>query len=105
MANSIPGVGGSSSSPQVDILGTSRASTQSVQPTAQSASNSASVQLSDATNLSSLGNFIATAVQLAATQSSIRPEVVASLKAQIAAGTYSPDPDEVAASVAAALKA
>lgn len=105
MANSIPGIGGSSASQQVDIVETSRASKQSVQGTSQSASDPASSpQASDSTSLSNLGNFIATAAKLAGAQSSIRPEVVASLKAQIAAGTYHPDPDEVAARVAAALK-
>ncbi len=105
MANSIPGIGGSSASQQVDIVETSRASKQSVQSTSQSASDPASsTPVSDATSLSNLGNFIATAAKLAGAQSSIRPEVVASFKAQIAAGTYHPDPDEVAASVAAALR-
>jgi flagellar biosynthesis anti-sigma factor FlgM len=105
MANSIPGIGGSSASQQVDIVETSRASKQSVQGTSQSASEPASSpQSSDSTSLSNLGNFIATAAKLAGAQSSIRPEVVASLKAQIAAGTYHPEPDEVAASVAVALR-
>jgi flagellar biosynthesis anti-sigma factor FlgM len=105
MANSIPGIGGSSSSQQVDIGETSRASKQSVQGASQNSGDLASpVQVGDTTSLSNLGNFIATAVRRAGGQSSIRPEVVASLKAEIAAGTYHPDPNEVAASVAASLR-
>ena len=105
MANSIPGIGGSSASRQVDIVETSRASKQGVAGTSQSASDrAASPPASDTTDLSNLGNFIADAAKAASAQSSIRPELVASLKAQIAAGTYRPDPDEVAARVAAALK-
>src|SRR5271156_3807119 len=103
MANSIQGIGGSSSSQQVDLLETSRAAQQNVQTTPQSASDPAS-PTGEAASLSNLGSFIATAVKLAGTQSSIRPDKVASLKAQITAGTYQPDPDAVAARVAAALK-
>jgi len=105
MANSIPGIGGSSPGPQIDLLETSRASKQGVQGASSSASDRApSTPVSDATELSNLGNFIARAAKLAGAQGSIRPEVVAALKAQIAAGTYRPDPDEVASRVAAALK-
>jgi anti-sigma28 factor (negative regulator of flagellin synthesis) len=53
--------------------------------------------------LSALGNFIGTAAKAAMAQNSFRADLVASLKAQIAAGTYHPDPDEVAARVAAAI--
>jgi flagellar biosynthesis anti-sigma factor FlgM len=105
MANSIPGIGGSSSSAQVDLLETSRAAQQSVQSTPQSASDPASpASVGEATSLSILGSFIATVAKLAGSQSSIRPDKVASLKAQITAGTYRPDPDAVAARVAAAFK-
>ena len=105
MANSISGVGGSSSAAQVDILQTSRASKQGVQGATQSVSDPASsAQTGDATVLSNLGNLIANAAKLAGTQGAIRPEVVASFKAQLSAGTYHPDPDAVATSVAAALK-
>jgi anti-sigma28 factor (negative regulator of flagellin synthesis) len=105
MANSIPGVSGSASSAQVDIVETSRASKQEVQGATQSAAEPASSLLAgDATVLSNLGTFIATAARTASLRSSIRPDLVASLKAQLAAGTYHPDPDEVAARVVAAIK-
>lgn len=104
MANSIPGVGGASSAQQIEPAETSQASKQSLQSGSRNASDTApSQQVSDATNLSKLGNIIASAAKAAGSQSSIRSGLVASLKAQIAAGTYHPDPDEVAARVAAAL--
>jgi negative regulator of flagellin synthesis FlgM len=102
MANTITSIGGPSSSNEVDLLETTRASQQSVQGT-QSSTAEISLQASDATNLSSLGNLIATAAKRASGQSSMRSDLVASLKAQIAAGTYNPDPNEVAARVAAAI--
>lgn len=105
MANSIPGIGGSSPSPQVDIVETSRASKQGIGGSPQSAGDSATSRpASDTTDLSKLGSFIAGVAKAANSQSSIRPGLVASLKAQIASGTYHPDPDEVAARVAAAIK-
>jgi len=60
--------------------------------------------VTDTTNLSTLGDAVSTAARSAAAQSSFRPELVASLKSRIAAGTYKPDPIAVANSVAAALK-
>jgi flagellar biosynthesis anti-sigma factor FlgM len=105
MANSIPGIGGLSPSQQVDIVETSPAPKQGIVGSSQSAGDSASSQpASDTTDLSSLGSFIAFAAKAANAQSSMRPGLVASLKAQIASGTYHPDPDEVAARVAAALQ-
>jgi negative regulator of flagellin synthesis FlgM len=101
MANSITSIGGSSPNNQVDLLETTRATQQSVQGT--QSSTAIAPQAGDATNLSSLGNLIATAVKHASGQSSMRSDLVASLKAQIAAGTYNPDPNEVAARVAAAI--
>jgi flagellar biosynthesis anti-sigma factor FlgM len=105
MANSIPGIGGSSPSNQVDIVETSPASKQDIAGSPQSAGDSAASQpATDTTDLSSLGSFIAGAAKAANAQSSIRTGLVASLKAQIASGTYRPDPNEVAARVAAALR-
>jgi flagellar biosynthesis anti-sigma factor FlgM len=60
--------------------------------------------VTDTTSLSTLGDAVSTAAHSAAAQSSFRPELVASLKSRIAAGTYKPDPIAVANSVAAALK-
>jgi len=105
MANSIPGIGGSSSSPPIDLADTSRASKKDVQGVLPGAGAPASsLRAGDAIDLSNLGTFIATAAKQAGAQSSTRPELIVSLRAQIAAGTYHPDPDEVAARVAAAIK-
>lgn len=60
--------------------------------------------VTDKTSLSTLGDAVSTAARSAAAQSSFRPELVASIKSQIAAGTYNPDPTAVANNVAAALK-
>jgi|ERR1700683_2268231 flagellar biosynthesis anti-sigma factor FlgM len=105
MANSITGIGGAATAGQADLLATSQASQQTVQGSSPNANDPvATAQISDATNLSSLGNFIATAAKRASEQSSMRSDLVASLKAQIASGTYHPDPNAVVARVAAALK-
>jgi anti-sigma28 factor (negative regulator of flagellin synthesis) len=105
MANSIPGIGGSSSSQQIDILKTAGASKHGIQSASKAASDPvASTQIGVATDLSNLGTMVATAAKRAIASSAIRPEVVASLKAKIAAGTYHPDPDAVAARVAAAIR-
>jgi flagellar biosynthesis anti-sigma factor FlgM len=105
MANSIVSVGGTSPNTQTDILEVSRAPQQGVQSSSQSSNDAvAPSEVGDATELSGLGNFIATAAKRASGQSSMRSDLVASLKAQIAAGTYHPDPNEVAARVAAAIR-
>jgi flagellar biosynthesis anti-sigma factor FlgM len=104
MANSITGIGGAAAG-QTDLLQTSQATQQTVQGQSPSANDPlATTQISDATSLSSLGSFIATAAKRASGQSSTRSDLVASLRAQIASGTYHPDPNAVAARVAAALK-
>jgi len=59
----------------------------------------------DATSLSPLTNFLGTAISGAQSQSSVRPDLVAQLRAQLAAGTYQPDKTAVAASVYRAIKA
>ncbi len=59
----------------------------------------------DATNLSPLSNFLGAAIRGAQSQSPVRPNVVAQIRAQLAAGTYQPDKTAVAASVYRALKA
>ena len=105
MANSITGVGGASSGGQAELIQTSRTSQQGVQNASRTGeAASAPGQVTDATDLSKLGNLIATAAKRAGGQSSIRSDLVASLKAQISAGTYNPDPNQVAARVAAAIK-
>ena len=105
MANSILNIGGAAVSQQTNLQETSRASQQTIQDGSRSIKDPvASSQTGDSTNLSTLGNFISTAIKRASTQSSMRSDLVASLKARIASGTYNPDPNAVAARVAAALK-
>jgi anti-sigma28 factor (negative regulator of flagellin synthesis) len=105
MANSITGVGSSSPGGQAELIQTSRTSQQGVQNASPSVDVAAPpAQVGDATDLSNLGNLIATAAMRAGAQPSIRSGLVASLNAQIAAGTYNPDLNHVAARVAAAIK-
>ena len=103
MANPIQGVGGALPAPQIENAGASQASRQSVSASPQAADVAPQQQAGDGADLSALGNFIGTAAKAAMAQNSFRADLVASLKAQIAAGTYHPDPDEVAARVAAAI--
>jgi len=105
MANSIQGVGGSNSP-----AGQAQTAAASVKPIAERASQAGldgtgARPVSDATDLSTLGNFVKSTTVAASSRSSFRPELVASLKSQIAAGDYHPDPSAVAARVAAAIRA
>ena len=103
MANSIPSLGttsGNQSEP-LEISGTSK---PDVKATAQTKDGSASVhESSDATEFSNVATVIAASRQ-AATRPAVRTELVNSLRAQIASGTYRPDPDLVAARVAAGIR-
>ena len=104
MANSIVVIGNASSSQPIDLAEASRASKQNAQGLSQKVSDASSEPSpSVATDLSDLGNFITSTAKEASSQSSIRTELVSSLKAQIATGTYRPDPNEVATRVAAAI--
>lgn len=105
MANSVTSIGGTAANPPTDAVESARGSGQAVQNASQNAAvdDTSQQQTADATDLSTLAAFIANAAKAASSQSSIRTDLVASLKAQIAAGTYHPDPDEVAAVVAAAI--
>jgi len=103
MANSITIVGTSLSQP-TDLAESSRASRQNSPGSSPSSSDGPSTSNpSVATDLSDLGNFIMSTAKQASAQRSIRADLVTSLKSQIAAGTYRPDPNEVAARVAAAI--
>lgn len=82
------------------------ASTRAVRPDAQTASAERAAQpLSDSTRLTPLGGLLGPARQTAGSIESFRPDVVASVKQQVASGTYRPDPNLVAQRVAAALNA
>jgi len=101
MANSINGIG-SSSVQNTNALEISGASKPDVQPTSAEGAVSTPAQTSDSTELSNIAAIIA-ASRLAGTQPMIRTELITSLRAQIASGTYRPDSDEVAARIAAAI--
>ncbi len=101
MANPVQGVGGALSAPQIENAGASR---QSAGAPSQAADVALQQQPGDRADLSALGKLIGTAAKAAIAQNSFRADLVASLKAQIAAGAYHPDPDEVAARVAAAIR-
>jgi len=103
MANSVTGIGGASSpqSEPLEIAGTSKADAQAGSLTGTGSSSEP--QASDATELSNVAAVIA-ASRRAATAPTIRTSLVSSLRAQIAAGTYRPNLDDVAARVAVAIK-
>ena len=102
MADLVQGICGSSPAPPTPTSGSH------VTPVSERAANVTSGAppqlISDATDLSSLGDFVKSVVLAAQAQNSVRPDLVASLKSQIATGTYHPEPDAVAAQVAAALR-
>jgi hypothetical protein len=104
MANSIQGIGGSAPArPAQTAAATVK---QSTAPPAQAVlDGTESRPISDATDLSSLGSFIKSTTVAATSRSSFRPELVASLRSQIVAGDYHPNPTAVAARVAVAIRA
>jgi len=104
MANSILGIINNASSQKADATKTSGAGKTLAQNALQADEQPPLSQIHDAPELSDLGALVATVAKRAGTQGSIRSDLVASLRAQISAGTYNPDPDEVAASVAAAMR-
>jgi anti-sigma28 factor (negative regulator of flagellin synthesis) len=57
----------------------------------------------DHTALSGLADTVRAAISQASALSSFRPELVAQLKSAIASQSYTPEPDQVAARVAAAI--
>ncbi|HJU09811.1 MAG TPA: flagellar biosynthesis anti-sigma factor FlgM, partial [Candidatus Binataceae bacterium] len=71
--------------------------------TLRPAENATGSSASDQTALSGLADRIRLAISQANSLSSFRPELVAQLKTAIANQTYSPEPDLVAARVAAAI--
>jgi hypothetical protein len=104
MANPVQGVGGGLSAAQIEIAGAAQAAPQSITASSRATAVASQQQPTDATDLSALGSLLGSAVKLASAQTSFRAGLVSSLKAQIAAGSYRPDPDMVAARVAAGIK-
>lgn len=106
MANSIVVVGSASSSQPIDLAEASRTSKPNPADSSLSPDDwSLTANPGVATDLSDLGTFISSTAKQASARSSIRVDLVSSLKAQIEAGTYRPDLNEVAARVAAAIGA
>ena len=66
-------------------------------------SQAAAASESDRADLSGAGQILSRALQTVGSLSSFHPDLVKELKAQIASGTYQPDPSEVAKAVANAL--
>jgi flagellar biosynthesis anti-sigma factor FlgM len=102
MAITIADITGAPANLAVESASNASAAAARVQ-SAQDAGRAAALP-SDATSLSPLSTMLTSATQAASAQQSLRSDLVASLKAQIANGSYRPDPDAVAARVAAALK-
>jgi anti-sigma28 factor (negative regulator of flagellin synthesis) len=71
--------------------------------TARSPVNGPEASAGDLAALSSLSDTIRAAIGQASSLSSFRPELVSQLKSAIANQSYTPDPDRVAARVAAAI--
>jgi flagellar biosynthesis anti-sigma factor FlgM len=73
-------------------------------PSAAATHEPAAQPATDSTTLSPAGGMVAAATRAAGAIKPVRTELVARIKAQIAAGTYRPDPASVAQRVAAELK-
>ncbi len=105
MATPIQGMNGALPDQQIDLVSASKISgTPASGDATQVAPPSPPPQeAGDSTDLSALSAILATAVAAASARSPIRPPVVASIKAQIAAGMYGPDLSAVAGAIIKAL--
>jgi anti-sigma28 factor (negative regulator of flagellin synthesis) len=102
MANSIRDIAGALAGVQVELAtGVSSASV----PTATGGLNDNSVQApaADYAAFSALADRVRAAIGQASSLSSFRPELVAQLKSAIANQSYNPQPEQVAARIAAAI--
>lgn len=101
MANPIRDIGVQQSELAVETA--SAASARAVRRDPQGASVEPTIQpVSDSTSLSPLGGLVGSAKSISV--QSFRADLVARLKAQVASGTYRPDPNLVAERVSAAVK-
>jgi anti-sigma28 factor (negative regulator of flagellin synthesis) len=102
MANSIWDIAGAVAGAQVEpATGVPSASV----PNAPASSNDNGLQApsGDHTALSALADTIQEVIRQASSLSSFRPELVAQLKSAIANQSYNPQPEQVAARIAAAI--
>ena len=106
MASSIQGLNGALPDQPIDLVSASKISgTQAAADATQVAPTPPPPprEVNDATDLSALSAILARAVSAASAESPIRPPVIASIKAQIAAGMYGPDLSSVADAIVRAL--
>ena len=105
MASTIQGLNVALPDQQIDLVSASKISGTGAPTSAtQVAPTPAPTQgANDATDLSALSAILANAVATASAESPIRPPVIASIKAQIAAGMYGPDLSSVADAIVRAL--
>lgn len=105
MASLIQGLNGALPDQQIDLVSASKVSgSQAPGDATQVAPTPPPPQAAnDATDLSALSAILANAVATASARSSIRPPLIDSIKAQIAAGMYGPDLSSVAQAIMRAL--
>jgi anti-sigma28 factor (negative regulator of flagellin synthesis) len=101
MANSIRDIAGTLPGSQVEP--STRTGGASVSNYAAESSANDVQPASDHTALSGLADAVRAAISQASALSSFRPELVAQLKSAIASQSYTPEPDQVAARIAAAV--
>jgi anti-sigma28 factor (negative regulator of flagellin synthesis) len=103
MASAIQGTNGTLPEPQVDLVSAVAGTGSAGNSVAVAAPATPPPATDDSTDISALSAILANAVAAASAQSSIRPPLVASIKAQIAAGMYGPSLSSVADAIARAL--
>jgi anti-sigma28 factor (negative regulator of flagellin synthesis) len=101
MANSIRDIAGTLPGSQVEP--STRTGGASVHSHAAASSDNNVQPAGDHTALSGLADTVRAAVSQASALSSFRPELVAQLKLAIASQSYTPEPDQLAARIAAAI--
>jgi hypothetical protein len=105
MVSSIKGLNGALPDQQIDLASASKIAgnrvpgfTTQLAPTPPPA-----LEVTDTTDLSALSAILARAVEAASAQSTIRPPLIDSIRAQIAAGVYGPELSSVAEAIVRAL--
>jgi flagellar biosynthesis anti-sigma factor FlgM len=104
MPNSISDINSALGAGAVENVGAVGSASRVGPPTSTPASETSATP-TDSTSISSIGNLLSGVTQSARAQQSVRPDVVARIKSQLAAGTYKPDATAVAASVYRAIRA
>jgi anti-sigma28 factor (negative regulator of flagellin synthesis) len=101
MANSIRDIAGTL--PGSQVASSTRTGGASVRNHAAESSDNNVQPARDHTALSGLADTVRAAISQAGALSSFRPELVAQLKSAIASQSYTPEPDQVAARIAAVV--